>query len=535
MRAAFAFFLSQVLIITSLTPPLPAEASAITLAPIASPLLGGGEMVCAQDLNNNGYAGDPGESAVCKSNITRTEFYCPIGAVQCEKEESVIVRESNGFGCPAGQTLKDGRCYDTITDKNCDKNPAAPKHCGIGLLDGANAGDFTILRGQSVTLHWGGAPPHVYSKYLGPDVPASRRVEIDGYLYWPWKKHTEYWHSGYGTMLEIWGACRCQTEQLIDRGPAIPLCPSGSTYNAEADRCEEIELVDSCPLENGGACVTSADSGRAYCSANRCLNTKDEVTRGNIDGGMLVDNGQRDESGACVDQVLIFNGRASECLPSGVSTGFNNCCDNDQKVQTDSMGSLSTLGSTMSTIKNIYQVTAAAGSAYSSAISAGATQSAAADAAVTAAQTEISALFNPATIAWAIAIYVILDFLLQACDQSCIETAMAAESGFCHEIGSYCKKEWFGSCVQRAKSYCCFNSMMARIVHEQGRAQLNTFDGWGEPEDPDCRGFTPEEFRALDFSKIDLSEYYDELVYRTQQNISDIVKKTTEGYYDAVK
>jgi conjugal transfer mating pair stabilization protein TraN len=51
---------------------------------------------------------------------------------------------------------------------------------------------------------------------------------------------------------------------------------------------------------------------------------------------------------------------------------------------------------------------------------------------------------------------------------------------------------------------------MARIIQEQGRPQLTAFGptgNWGSPDNPNCRGFTPEEFEALDFAKIDFSEY----------------------------
>jgi conjugal transfer mating pair stabilization protein TraN len=55
---------------------------------------------------------------------------------------------------------------------------------------------------------------------------------------------------------------------------------------------------------------------------------------------------------------------------------------------------------------------------------------------------------------------------------------------------------------------CCFQSQLARIMHEQGRPQLQSFSsGWGTAQNPICRGFTPEEFQALNFSIMDLSEW----------------------------
>jgi len=64
--------------------------------------------------------------------------------------------------------------------------------------------------------------------------------------------------------------------------------------------------------------------------------------------------------------------------------------------------------------------------------------------------------------------------------------------------------------VQKKKTYCCFGSPLARIAAEQGRIQLG-FD-FGTAKSPNCRGFTPEEFQKLDFSKIDFSEWLETYV-----------------------
>jgi len=55
---------------------------------------------------------------------------------------------------------------------------------------------------------------------------------------------------------------------------------------------------------------------------------------------------------------------------------------------------------------------------------------------------------------------------------------------------------------------------MGRIIHEQGRIQLQKFNpngNWGSTGSPNCEGFTPEEFQMLDFSQIDLSEMFGDL------------------------
>jgi hypothetical protein len=48
-----------------------------------------------------------------------------------------------------------------------------------------------------------------------------------------------------------------------------------------------------------------------------------------------------------------------------------------------------------------------------------------------------------------------------------------------------------------------------RILHEQGRGQAGL--NWGEPESPQCRGFTVEELSRIDFSNLNLSEIFEDL------------------------
>jgi conjugal transfer mating pair stabilization protein TraN len=50
---------------------------------------------------------------------------------------------------------------------------------------------------------------------------------------------------------------------------------------------------------------------------------------------------------------------------------------------------------------------------------------------------------------------------------------------------------------------------LARILNEQGRAQLGR--SWGGAESPDCSGFTVAQLQSLDFSRMDLTEFYAEI------------------------
>jgi len=105
----------------------------------------------------------------------------------------------------------------------------------------------------------------------------------------------------------------------------------------------------------------------------------------------------------------------------------------------------------------------------------------------------------------------------------------------CHYVGSYCAEKWLGTCVQRKKTYCCFGSVLARIVHEQGRSQIGL--SWGTPEEPICRGFTPSELQSIDFGKIDFSEY-EEFInsevdeYFKPGQIQENMKGKIQEFYD---
>jgi hypothetical protein len=127
-------------------------------------------------------------------------------------------------------------------------------------------------------------------------------------------------------------------------------------------------------------------------------------------------------------------------------------------------------------------------------------------------------------------------FIKETCGDAQALTVRRVGKKQCHSLGTYCKKEWpLIGCVQKAKVYCCFTSELSRIIQEQGRAQLKTFNGWGTPKKPDCRGFTPEEFQHLDFSKIDLSEFINDLQTAAQSAIQDKMKTGVTNYYNRLK
>ena len=121
--------------------------------------------------------------------------------------------------------------------------------------------------------------------------------------------------------------------------------------------------------------------------------------------------------------------------------------------------------------------------------------------------------FDPWTLAIAVIIYIIMSMM--SCNEDEGKLAMKEGAKLCHTIGTWCSSclRILGvcvSCVEHTTSKCCFNSMLARIVQEQGRAQIGK--GWGGAENPDCSGFTVAQLQSLDFARMDLSEFYASLV-----------------------
>ena len=95
------------------------------------------------------------------------------------------------------------------------------------------------------------------------------------------------------------------------------------------------------------------------------------------------------------------------------------------------------------------------------------------------------------------------------CEDEEKDLAQRREQGKCHYVGRY-KRKVIGLFTSSKKHvYCCFNSKLSRIIQEQGRKQLGL--GWGAPKSPSCNGFSLNEIEKLDFSKLDLREYYSDL------------------------
>jgi conjugal transfer mating pair stabilization protein TraN len=122
-----------------------------------------------------------------------------------------------------------------------------------------------------------------------------------------------------------------------------------------------------------------------------------------------------------------------------------------------------------------------------------------------------------------------------SCDTSDAMTAIRKGQYLCHHVGTYCSSKFLGACVESKEAHCCYNSRLARIVQQQGRAQIGK--GWGSAEAPQCGGFTPEEFQRLDMSTMDLSEFIAEIQSKavntipgTNRAVTNVTTKVNEYF-----
>ena len=113
---------------------------------------------------------------------------------------------------------------------------------------------------------------------------------------------------------------------------------------------------------------------------------------------------------------------------------------------------------------------------------------------------------------WTIAMMVIQYSGLLSCKEKEQVTAMKRDGNLCVELGEYCSRRLpiIRTCMEQTRSFCCFNSRLAKVINVQGRAQLGR--GFGSAENPDCSGFSVAELQSLDFSRMDLREFYADIV-----------------------
>lgn len=101
---------------------------------------------------------------------------------------------------------------------------------------------------------------------------------------------------------------------------------------------------------------------------------------------------------------------------------------------------------------------------------------------------------------------------LGQCKQEELDLAKARSQKRCVEVGEYCETEVLGWCVDKRKVLCCYDSIIARILNQEGKKQLGR--SFGNPKNPQCEGLSLNDLKNknLDLSKADFKDFYDQVV-----------------------
>lgn len=312
-----------------------------------------------------------------------------------------------------------------------------------------------------------------------------------------------------------------------------PLAASGCTPAASACRqmntatgvCEVFQDTYNCPVP--AQTTTSAGNcpSNVFCIGTSCFNTA-YTNDADFARAMSYMETAR-EAGVYLDtaRMQVFNGERNRCRDRLLT----NCCTSDSAGA--GMTNQAVFGSGSRLVYDIlmnadnrqfiYQgvhalLTGAgfSGSFTSYGVTVAVNGTALPAGSVTlAAGDSIAVAFDP----WSLAVTAIIYAVTSAtsCDAEEGRLAMKEGARLCHSVGTYCSSclsilGRCASCLTRSTSKCCFNSVLSRIVNEQGRAQIGK--GWGGAEHPDCSGFTVAQLQSLNFAAMDLTEFYASIV-----------------------
>lgn len=77
------------------------------------------------------------------------------------------------------------------------------------------------------------------------------------------------------------------------------------------------------------------------------------------------------------------------------------------------------------------------------------------------------------------------------------------------------KEKALGATTLVRHHFCCWSSMLDKVIQVGGREQLGI--GFGSPENPDCGGLNLEQLSRIEFGKIDLTPAYPELTKKIKK------------------
>lgn len=102
------------------------------------------------------------------------------------------------------------------------------------------------------------------------------------------------------------------------------------------------------------------------------------------------------------------------------------------------------------------------------------------------------------------------DLGVASCSEQEKALGKAKEDKLTIYLGSYCAEKILGKCIRRKQTYCLFDSLLARIIQQQGvQGQLGL--SLGSPKSPVCGAITPEQMQQINFEDIDFSDFFSEM------------------------
>ncbi len=324
----------------------------------------------------------------------------------------------------------------------------------------------------------------------------------------------------------------------VSADQCAPLAAAGCTAlastcaqtNAATGVCEVFRDQYNCTLPAETTTKASNCPSNVFCLGTSCFNIA-YTNDADFGRSMSMLEAAR-EAGVYLDtdRMQVFKGEADSCR----NRLLTNCCSTDPAGR--GMSNQSVFGTGSSLVYDVlmnsenreflYQGLSAmltsAGfsgtfSAYGFTVAVNGAALPAGSTAIYASSTAAGEGFVVAFDPWSLVIMIIIYIVLSMMECNAGESRLALKEGaaLCHTIGNYCSSctRILGvcvSCVERTTGKCCFNSMIARIINQQGRAQVGK--GWGSAQGPDCSGFTVAQLQRLDFAAMDLSEFYASLI-----------------------
>ena len=296
--------------------------------------------------------------------------------------------------------------------------------------------------------------------------------------------------------------------------------PQGSTckqLDPLTNTCLAYQDTYGCPQPASTVTTASNCPTAKFCLGANCFDTS-SVADPDFTRSMSMLEGAR-EAGVYLDTntMTVFNGEDNRCR----NRLLTNCCKSDGSGKGMTNQSVFGVGSTLVydvlmnsenrefLMQGMQALFTSAGFGSGSFTSYGVTMAVngtalPAGSTVLYAGDNVVIAFDPWSLAIAMVIYVVMSFM--SCNADEAKLALKNGAGLCHYVGNYCSSRVLGSCIEHRESNCCFNSVLARIVNEQGRDQIGK--GWGSAKGPDCSGFTIAQLQSLDFARMDFTEFY---------------------------